>query len=140
MNAELEKVLAHRYALYDRHINPGTIFSDWGVECGPGWLELLIELAEKFNELDIDLLTIRVVEIKEKYWKLRIHIEVPAFQDTSDLSAFIDAIENRSSYLCEACGELKNAAIEHKCAIEKTTLEYHRQRFNYFLHNKCIIY
>lgn len=115
MNEVLERLLAERYPIYRREEHPKTIFCDWGFECGPGWLCLFIALAEKIEAIGIDSADVRILQIKEKYWRLRIYLDIPAWAD-DEIEDFIETLEVKSGGLCESCGAPKLAEVNrHDC-------------------------
>ncbi len=129
MELELETLLAARFPIYDRQYSKGTIFGDWGFECGPGWLPLFITLANKLNEMGVKPDNITVRQIKEKFWALRLYVDVPAYVD-DEISALIDQLEQESSNICEACGERKPSHMRrHECDPARLSLDYQRTRF-----------
>jgi len=112
MNCECERLLAARYPVFRRKNYPGTIFGEWGFECGSGWLPLYVELGNEIERLGIDAEDVSVSQIKEKFWRLRIYLSVPEEFD-DHIQHFIDELEVESSTVCELCGEMKTD--EHVC-------------------------
>lgn len=92
-----------------------------GIECGPGWLELINLVCHYFeNKLqNQDVEIIQFAQIKEKFGLLRIYFDVmfPAAGKKTDNTLFyelhntIGAMEKFSSIVCEDCGKIKNVRV-----------------------------
>ncbi|MEH6628501.1 MAG: hypothetical protein V7739_18840 [Motiliproteus sp.] len=71
LGSQLEIALATKYSLFQRGADNYS-YDVYGLQCGPGWLSLLLEFAEKTEELDAK---VRLHQIKEKFNRLRIYYE-----------------------------------------------------------------
>lgn len=130
MDAVLEQLLADRYPIYRRSNNPDTIYSACGFECGPGWLALFIKFADYIETLNIDPQYVRILQIKEKYWTLRLYAEVPAYVD-EEVHDLIDRLESESARVCEVCGSSKlEETHEHQCDPAYTTINHYYLQFS----------
>lgn len=71
---------------------------DFGIECGPGWFDLIDKLCEDILKLDP---TCIASQVKEKYGGLRFYCS----SATDDVFDRIDEAEVLSEHTCEVCGE-----------------------------------
>jgi hypothetical protein len=115
MDKEIEAMLVDKYSIFDRARYPDTSFYFLGFECASGWLKLLIEFATKVEAMDLK--TIEIFQVKEKYWHLLIYAEVTG-KDSETFDNLVDEIEGKSTSICEACGEPK----EHHTQCHKRHL------------------
>lgn len=74
-----------------------TPFSMFGVECDPGWDELIFDLCEKLDFIKFSGI---VMQIKEKFGGLRFYVQSATPQDYE----LIRAAEEKSYKTCEVCG------------------------------------
>lgn len=70
----------------------------FGVECDPGWDEIIFDLCEK---LDFIKFSGTVMQIKEKFGGLRFYVDGGTTHDYE----LIRAAEEKSYKTCEICGE-----------------------------------
>ena len=78
-------------------------FNLFGIECGNGWLPLLIPILEyilKYNE-EHPGSEITITQIKEKYGELRVYVD----HGTDELYDLIDDATEKSCWICEECGK-----------------------------------
>ncbi len=94
-------------------------------DCGPGWDPLLTELSEKLEGLieNLERLVGKGVgrdfspcasQIKEKYGTLRFYM----YSETDEMSELIEEYEDRSSSICELCGQ--KGTLQLKCSWRMT--------------------
>ncbi len=91
--------------LYNKHpsmlagmmLGPEKSCMAFGVDCGDGWYPLVDYLLDALEEAG----SVENLQIKEKYRSLRVYLG-PAMDDHFDL---VDAAEELSKEICEACGE-----------------------------------
>lgn len=80
----------------------------FGVECGKGWYELIIPIAEyieKFNkEHPENEYPMCFTQIKEKWGGLRVYVNY----GTKELFDMIEKAESESYNICETCGSRKD--------------------------------
>ena len=72
--------------------------------CPTGWLNLVIELDAKLNEL---VPQYKIRQIKEKFAGLRYYVDIPLYGDGSTRNQAHDLIseyENESYRICDICG------------------------------------
>ncbi len=110
-----------------------TCFTDWGVECGAGWFDLIYKLSADIEaaarEAGLDPNSDawpRVAQVKEKFGTLRFYLDVAAPWDPSEFAVegnpdagmfalrpvakaprireLIREAEARSADICEGCG------------------------------------
>jgi hypothetical protein len=74
-----------------------TPFSMFGVECGEGWENLLLQLCQDLENLEFDG---NVLQIKEKFGGLRFYID----SGCQEVYNRIDVAESESYKICEICG------------------------------------
>ena len=82
-------------------------FELFGVECGPGWNELiapLFDYIQKYNEGKDEEEQIVITQIKEKFGGLRFYTNFV----TDELDKMIDKAEEESYNVCETCGTRKD--------------------------------
>lgn len=72
-----------------------------GINIGPGWLDLVLELDRQLTELFPNY---RIHQIKEKFGGLRYYVDIPWSQD-SKAYALIGKAETESFKICEWCGK-----------------------------------
>lgn len=134
MDSELHKLITKRYPVYNQKHHPHTIFGQWGFECGAGWLELFIELAERLNEMGVEPKHVDIRQIKEKMWAGRFYVYVPAYADSDEYDDFIDDLENCAAETCQFCGSKKDRSIkQHDCDPEHRKTEYLLEWYRYKL-------
>ena len=104
----------------------------WGLECGPGWEKILIDLQDELDHIiRVNRLThhnceLKFVQIKEKFGTLRIYYDL--IGDWTDhcydmIDQAVSDAEKLSRTTCETCGdEGKNRSIN---GWLKTECEYH---------------
>ena len=110
MNSSTENALATKFQIYRRDDNYPSSFCYWGFECGDGWAPLLCEFSEEIDKLTLE--GFRVIQIKEKFFRLIIHIECEG-PDVIAAEELTELVERKSMSLCERCGESKSKP--HKC-------------------------
>lgn len=86
----------------------------WGLECGPGWDELLVDLLAQLDAIlaKHPTLRFRLVQIKEKFGSLRFYVSFD--EGTEDdiaqkdlvkvVFAAIQDAQKKSARTCERCG------------------------------------
>lgn len=83
----------------------------WGIECGPGWNDIIWDLSEKLERciqkmkqenptVDPEHLP-AMSQCKEKYGTLRFYMTT----ETDEMSKFIDQAEDKTNKTCEECGK-----------------------------------
>lgn len=80
------------------------LFSDieFGIQCGPGWYDLLDELCAKITSYYIHIgLETKAMQVKEKYGGLRFYMS----NMTDNLEEIISEAEEKSFEICEECGK-----------------------------------
>ena len=97
MKPELEEKLYEKYPnLYkQRFLSPTQSCMCWGIDCGDGWFDIIDELSAKLEPLGIE-----AVQVKQKFGGLRFYVE----KGTEEIQDMIDAAEEKSYTICEACG------------------------------------
>jgi hypothetical protein len=71
------------------------------ISCGPGWYPLIAQLHVKLCEMDVDY---DVLQVKEKFGRLRFHARSNNGLVQYQFEAAIDDAEARSAEICEWCG------------------------------------
>lgn len=71
-------------------------FELFGIECSPGWLQLIDPIIKKCQEENIP-----IFQIKEKFGGLRFYAGV----GSQELQQMIDKAEEESYTICEECGK-----------------------------------
>jgi hypothetical protein len=91
-------------------------------ECQDGWYQLIYDLCEEienhYKKNNVDINTIRIDQIKEKFANLRFYIS-NVIEGTYDI---VGKYENLSIYVCEVCGDKGEVCIQGtwlKCLCEK---------------------
>ncbi len=126
---ELEKLLEEQYPIFRRSDN--DIYRLRGIECGIGWVNLLVDFAEKLKELQIEDHQIEIIQIKEKFFGLRIYYRISGVDEETckKVSDYVFHLEEQSWRVCIRCAEsIVHRDIDHPCDHEKTTIEYHYQQ------------
>jgi hypothetical protein len=74
-----------------------------GFQCGDGWTSLIYEMLDKLQAIaDSDGLDdLKVTEVKEKWGGLRVYLN----DYPKSVSAILDEYNERSTHICELCGE-----------------------------------
>ena len=72
-----------------------------GIDTGPGWFPLLLELDAKLAAIDPDY---RLLQVKEKFGGLRFYAETKT--GGPEFFELIREAERRSYSICEECGEV----------------------------------
>ena len=93
----------------------------FGIECGPGWFDLIWELSEKMEPLLVgDDETTCVAQVKEKYGGLRFYMSHYYNKTIGELEY---EYEEKSYKICESCGKegtpSKNGWIKTLCKEHK---------------------
>lgn len=82
-----------------------TVFEDnFYFECGPGWANLISEIARFISSRTNKC---KASQVKEKFGTLRFYIDCGDGIDEekyNEIAQFISAIERRSARICEECG------------------------------------
>lgn len=92
----------------EKEMNNPVPFTHRGIECGPGWFDLLDTLCSRIVNYDKgrrhhtpDAYPLRVEQIKEKYGTLRFYLS-----GANDyINGVISMAEGMSAHVCEECGE-----------------------------------
>jgi hypothetical protein len=105
---ELEKAFPNLY----RKVDNRFCYTLFGVECGPGWYDIIWDLSEKI-EAEImklpekDRKNVYIHQIKEKFGGLRFYMSC----ETDEMFDLIQKAEEKAYKTCEICGapaELKD--------------------------------
>lgn len=85
----------------------------WGFECGDGWTDLIYRLSQAISTYIKPIgLYVVVTQVKEKFGTLRFYV------DGGDEEVFrlIDAAEQKSATICEACGAPGTLVMKGWCS------------------------
>lgn len=96
--------------------DPRSAIALFGFECGDGWFDLLKELLIEIKAICVDNpgITVRVVQVKEKFGSLRFYYDFIledgiGFEGNANVDLEVDAAiekaEQRSKEECEKCGK-----------------------------------
>ena len=72
-----------------------------GIECGEGWIPLILELHQKNLEIDPDYV---IYQVKEKFRFLRFYFEPSNYDLYEQLEQNVAEYEKKSGLICEFCG------------------------------------
>lgn len=108
MKRDLENRLGKRY-VFMRKIDSRTgerLEESILCDCGDGWYDLIVDLCYEIQEYcqlnKVDMATLKVLQVKEKYGELRFHLEsIP-----EGLYEITKKYEKLSKDVCEMCGGL----------------------------------
>lgn len=108
MKQELDTKLCASFPnLYrQRYLSMQETCMCWGFECGDGWFSLIWDLSEKLEKMilalpETDRGDYSASQVKEKFGTLRFYMSA----ETEEMTAAIQAAEERSAVTCEECGE-----------------------------------
>ncbi len=114
MNKYLDKKLVKEFPdLYaDRYADMRVTAMCWGFDCDSGWFPLIWNLSKRIDKAikgspKNKRKYLKASQVKEKYATLRFYMA----GENYEITEAIDAIEERSSGVCEICG-FKGALIE----------------------------
>lgn len=84
---------------------------EFGVECGPGWYDIIDKLTKEVQDVIIrkGLEDFYVTQVKEKYGTLCFYLSYM----TDEISEIIARAEEQSEKTCEVCGE-EGKLIKHQ--------------------------
>lgn len=101
--SKIESIQDKYPELFSGNNRSETSVSLFGVECGPGWYDILDRLCgELIGMAKNDGLQLPcVLQIKEKFGTLRFYID----RGSEEMDARIHKAEVESSTVCELCGE-----------------------------------
>ena len=108
MNAELEKQLVKKYPKIFRDYlgDPMATCMAWGIECGPGWFNLLDTLCGSIQSMidynpHLNIPQVTASQIKEKFGTLRFYF----YGGNEYISGMVSFAESMSESICEVCGK-----------------------------------
>jgi hypothetical protein len=133
MRQELQLELQSQFAFMKRDMSLGNRYQNYGCECGDGWFELIQELCQRITNVykfeGIDDIDIEILQIKEKFGKLRFYyrhfgdsntiqaidflgvgslrLSPPSDEECEykkKISELVHSYEEWSSHICEKCG------------------------------------
>ncbi len=103
---------------------------DWQPETAPGWHSIILEALAKIDKIvGGDPNKFRIRQIKEKFGELRFYFS--ADDDMrKEISAIIEAIEERSRTMCEECSvggcKIKSYRGYYRCVCDEHAQELMR--------------
>ena len=97
-----EKFLFEMFDFMQPRDGDETAIKKFGIECGDGWLGLIVRLCRKLTGLKMR--NFRVVQIKEKFGTLRFYFDRAPRRKIKEIINFINEAEIESSHTCEVCG------------------------------------
>lgn len=107
MSPELDAALVRDFPnLYnDRHGDLKTTLMCWGFDHDDGWEPIIRELSAKLESIIVALpehtrSKVKAMQVKEKFGTLCFYMT----QETEEMTALIQAAEERSTNTCEICG------------------------------------
>ncbi len=108
MTQENEQKLFNRFDFFHPERSIKDSLMAFGFECGDGWFDLIWELCEDIETAlkndtanEAAEFPFQVVQVKEKYGGLRFYSN----SGTDEIFALIDTAEEKSTEICEICGE-----------------------------------
>lgn len=78
-----------------------------GVECEDGWADHIIQSLHEIATLD-EYKTFRIALIKEKFGKMRMHIDGIPDTHMEQIYTIIYKAESNAGHICERCGSKEN--------------------------------
>ena len=83
--------------------DPRSAIALFGFECGDGWFDLLKELLIEIKAICVDNpgITVRVVQVKEKFGGLRFYVD----GWNEEVSQLIAEARGKACFACENCGK-----------------------------------
>lgn len=150
MRQELQLELQSQFAFMKRDMSLGNRYQNYGCECGDGWFELIQELCQRITNVykfeGIDDIDIEILQIKEKFGKLRFYyrhfgdsntiqaidflgvgslrLSPPSDEECEykkKISELVHSYEEWSSHICEKCGD--RGALRTDFVWKKTLCE-----------------
>ena len=102
--AEFEKLLFKTFPyIYQRHsLSPQETCMCWGIDCGPGWYNLIWELSEEISSVDSGR-TVQASQVKEKYGLLSWYFD----GGDKGIEKLVRKYEDLSKKTCESCGKVE---------------------------------
>ena len=98
-----------------------TLITHWGFQCGDGWMDLIYRLSQAISaHIESVGLDIVATQVKEKFGALRFYV------DGGDEEVFrlIDAAEQESAMICEACGAPGTLVMKGWCSTRCKSCRY----------------
>lgn len=92
--------------------NPQSPFGDWGIECGPGWYDIVL-VGCRWISLNDPEQIVRIAQIKSKFGGMRFYLDYICDDDETRKNVFNRVhniptiIEHQASMICSSCGSIK---------------------------------
>lgn len=95
-----------------------------GIECGPGWFDLIDTLSRKLEKIIIKIEDLEdhekpyASQVKEKFGGLRFYMSL----ENKEISQLIEEAEIKSKEICEICGkkgEMRKKYGWYSCLCDK---------------------
>ena len=105
---ETDEEIMKKYSIIEPDPTLQNNLMAFGFEVGDGWRPLVVELLDKIQKIvdnNPEYSELRVLQIKEKYASLRVYLNY-YFEEIEKL---IDEYEEKSTHICEVCGEVGEA-------------------------------
>ena len=119
-------------------MNLPTPMQLFGIECGKGWYELIIPIAEYIEQYNKDHpendYPMAFTQIKEKWGGLRVYVNY----GTKELYDMIEKAESESYEICETCGSREDVGEKfdgwyetmcHECVLKRAKERNNPLRF-----------
>lgn len=100
MKEELETMLFDKFDdLFRERTLPATESSmHWGIQCGDGWFNLILDLCVEIQRISPDA---KITEVKQKAGALVVRVDI----DNEVIDQLVEEARSNSLRTCEICGD-----------------------------------